>query len=886
MPSPGLLGAERFARQVKIGFAVVVTVLAVVGAAWYRGTTRYVDDSRWVHHTYDVIDALDDLLGAAKDAELGQRGYLLTSDSSYLRGYEGALRAVPPALARVRTLTSDNPVETARLPGLERVLAERLGLLDQIIALQRGGKPAAAIALVRTGAGKRAMDQVRRIVGAMHADETQLLAARSQRFRESERNAFIVSAAALVVVLIVLLVLYYFGRVELTERLRAERDARTSTREALEARMAAERAAEARSQFLANMSHEIRTPMNAVMGMTELLLDGEVTNDQRRSLRLIQSSAESLLAIINDILDISKIESGSLELESIPFDLPGLVDTTARLLAGRGTQRPVELLCDVRADVPRTVRGDPGRLRQIITNLLGNALKFTERGEVVVTVRLTAIQGGLATVQFSVRDTGIGIPADKLDVIFEQFRQADASTTRRYGGTGLGLTIVRRLVTIMGGELRVESALGRGSDFSFLLHFPLEAALSHTLPPPAELRGTRVLVVDDNTTNRRIVREMLAGAGATVDEAPTADAGLGALHRAQLAGAPYNLAIIDGQMPDRDGFELAETVRSDRRHGSTRLLMLTSMGQKGDAQRCRDLGIQAYLTKPISRAELVMGIAAVLGATLPPDGRGPVITRHTIEEARRHLRVLLAEDNPVNQEVAATMLRKRGHTVDIVGDGQAAVEAVTRNDYDLVLMDVQMPVLDGFAATAAIRALAKGRGLPIYALTAHALAGERDKCIAAGMTGYLSKPFKAHELFALVEGGGESRADVSVEPAAPTAPAGAGAGAVDLEGFRRELREAGAEDAVTAVLETFVLSAPGQLEVLAVAVAAGDAAAAARAAHTFKAGAGAIRARPLAELLRQAEEAGRAGDADALRERMPTIRESLREVLEAIQRDR
>ena len=521
----------------------------------------------------------------------------------------------------------------------------------------------------------------------------------------------------------------------------------------------------------------------------------------------------------------------------------------------------MELLCDVRADVPRTVRGDPGRLRQILTNLLGNALKFTERGEVVVTVRLTAIQGGLATVQFSVRDTGIGIPADKLDVIFEQFRQADASTTRRYGGTGLGLAIVRRLVTIMGGELHVESALGRGSDFSFVLHFPLEAALSHTLPPPAELKGTRVLVVDDNTTNRRIVREMLAGAGATVDEAPTADAGLGALHRAQLAGAPYNL------------------VRSDRQHGSTRLLMLTSMGQKGDAQRCRDLGIQAYLTKPISRAELVMGIAAVLGATLPPDGRGPVITRHTIEEARRHLRVLLAEDNPVNQEVAATMLRKRGHTVDIVGDGQAAVEAVTRNAYDLVLMDVQMPVLDGFAATAAIRALAKGRGLPIYALTAHALAGERDKCVAAGMSGYLSKPFKAHELFALVEGGGEPHGGVSVEPAAPV-------GAVDLEGFRRELREAGAEDAVAAVLETFVLSAPEQLEALAVAVAAGDAAAAGRAAHTFKAGAGAIRARPLAELLRQAEEAGRAGDADALRERMPTIRESLREVLETIQRDR
>ncbi len=628
-----------------------------------------------------------------------------------------------------------------------------------------------------------------------------------------------------------------------------------------EARDLAERVARARSAFLANMSHEIRTPMNAVLGFVELVLDTELAPEQRRALELVRTSSEALLTILNDILDYSKIEAEHLELEAIPFDLPKVVHATATLLAVRAREKHLELTVDVLPDVPQMVRGDPTRVRQVLMNLIGNAIKFTDQGEVDVSASVVRRDAGGATVQFRVRDTGIGISPEQLGTIFQEFTQADASMTRRYGGTGLGLAISRRLVALMGGELAVTSEVGHGSEFSFALTLPLEAAQA-AARATVSLGGRRLLVVDDNETNRRIVRDMLGAEGMAVHEAPRADAGLEALRRAARAGTPYDLAILDAQMPDQDGFELATAIRADRALAATRLLILTSAGQRGDGERCRQLGIQAYLTKPIARADLVEAVGTVLAGTVSAPGAADLVTRHSIAESRHALRILLAEDNPVNQQVATAMLLKRGHQVDVVSNGREAVDAVARVRYDVVLMDIQMPEMDGFEATAKIRALPQGRTLPIIALTAHALSGERERCLERGMSGYLAKPFKAHDLFAVVEGRGAHAADTSAAPSP----------AVDLAAFRRTMEEAGAAEAVDGILETFVATMPQRLDALAAAARDAEAEPLQRAAHAFKSAAGTIGAGRLAALLEDMERAARDGDVAGACDKLEHVR--------------
>jgi signal transduction histidine kinase/CheY-like chemotaxis protein/HPt (histidine-containing phosphotransfer) domain-containing protein len=720
------------------------------------------------------------------------------------------------------------------------------------------------------------------------------------------------AGALYILLMMILIAVSYILAQAMDKRRVAEEHIRSYTHELEEKRSAlalalsdAEQASRAKSEFLACMSHEIRTPMNGVLGMLQLLMESGVKSEQREFAETAYSSAKTLLAVLNDILDFSKVEAGKMELESLPFNLAELLEECARLFSIRAVEKELELMVSTDACPPGIVMGDPARLRQIISNLVGNAVKFTDQGEVELNVALVEENPSEVRVRISVRDTGIGIAGDKISQLFESFKQVDASTTRRYGGTGLGLAISKQLVKLMGGDIGVDSEVGTGSTFWFEVPLERQAAVPSPVPHIFNgLQGFRALVIDDNPTNRRILLAMLRKWGIAADEAANGLDGLALLQTAARARAYYDFALVDYQMPLMDGETLGLMVEAEPQLKQTPLIMLTSIVRRGDAARFLRQGFAAYLTKPVSQSQLLNVISTALfnsgKVELPQDAREEtsMTDRITLQDSltlnRGGLRVLVAEDNVVNQKVAYSMLQRAGYKVSIAGNGKQAVEAIQRELFNVVLMDCQMPVLDGFQATAAIRALSGPEArIPILAMTANAMQGDREACLAAGMDGYIAKPIVQEELLSALD-------RYLSPPSAATDAASADAPAASSNGSAQSADGANGQPAVQALdiaasisrandegfwyelLAAYVDDVQSRLPLLRQALVEKDASTLRGHAHTIKGGSAEMVAEGMRSIAAQLEDAGRKSEFEAAKTYLSQLEQEWARLLEAL----
>jgi signal transduction histidine kinase/DNA-binding response OmpR family regulator len=736
----------------------------------------------WVIHSLDVRVQLEQVLADVAMISASGRTYKLTGEQSALDQCRNSAIHLHTTMDALEALTRDRPGQQRRVDNLRKAAAARVDYLIAL-ALNKGEQPSS-----KTLQGQLAQEQLIKTVAEMDHEEALLLAVRTRRLKEIERLlpqvasctlffgiAGAVLASWLFLTGIVRRTAFLAQQVSLvatgarihqseddsaertdeigkvglglvrTSQLLAEREAALQQLNSQLARQSerADQANRAKSEFLANMSHEIRTPMNGIIGMTDLVLATPLSEYQRECMDGVRISANGLMTIINDVLDFSKIEAGKLSLNPIVFNLRETLCNAVRVFVVEAHKKGLELICGIDPDIPEMLIGDAGRLRQIVINLVGNALKFTEHGQIVLSANLEPSTGKDVIINFAVSDTGIGIPLEKQRKIFDSFAQADSSTARRYGGTGLGLTISARLVEMMEGQLKVQSEVGSGSTFYFRATF--EAApepVTAEAPAPVEFGDLSVLLVDGNATSRRAMVDELGNLDLKVTAAEDESSAVRCIEAAITAGQMYSLVILDLHLPSMDGFDMTRRIQTYPECAGTKIVMLSSAGERGDALRCRELGIAAYLSKPVPASELRDSMIKVLGGAT-------FVTRHSLREAR----ILVADDSIINQRLAVRLLEKAGHTVVVVNNGREAVSAVEGDRFDVVLMDVEMPVVSGLEATATIREKEKesGQHTRIIAMTAHAINGDRERFLAAGMDGYLSKPIQPKELYQAIE---------------------------------------------------------------------------------------------------------------------------------------
>ncbi len=876
-------------RLLTVGYVLAIGGLLVVGFSSYGRIGSLLHDRDPVDHTYQVLGRVSQLRFEIEDAETGLLGYLLTDDETYLEPYDAAIGEVAQTMSALQALIADNPAQQRRLADLRPLLQERLADMSDLIMLRRTlGRPATN-ELMTVDDGMSDMRRVDVLLTAMRASEVALLEDRQHASGErANLTRSLIFWTTLGGAALAGIGAWWVSRrvtgpiARVTETARrvaaGDTDARAevtgpaelvamaaavnaSTQAMVEARDEAVAASMAKATFLATMSHEIRTPLNAVIGMTGLLMDTRLTAEQRELVTTVRDSGDALLEIINDILDYSKIEAGQLRLEDASFDVVECVDSALALVAIPAADKQLELVGYVAPSCPPVLRGDATRFRQILANLLSNAVKFTASGEIAVTVDAEPSgDGDSMLVRLAVRDTGIGIPAEHMDRVFRSFSQVDASTTRLYGGTGLGLAISRQLAWAMGGDITVDSTPGVGSTFTVTVVMSACVGDVVSTDSPTRLAGRSMLIVDDNETNRRVLRAQLANWGVRcIAVACAADA-------LELvgAGASFDLAVLDMHMPDTDGIELAAALRELPAGRDLPLVLLSSVTTR--PHDTTDRGFAAVLSKPARVGTLYSTLTRVLSAGAAQSDRSPVADGNAAAAAPpgRSLRVLLAEDNPVNQKVAGLVLGRIGHHVDVVDNGLEAVAAVLAERYDVVLMDLQMPELDGLGATRRIRTEVPAELQPhIVAMTASVLLEDREACYEAGMNDYLAKPVRADDLVA------------ALAPLLPTAQAGTAAGATETADGRDAELENAVRDRITALagpvlspserelvvelIGTFRERTPAAIEQLARAVQARDAAAAASVAHSLKGSAANIGATALATLAADLEAGARDG---------------------------